>query len=493
MRSRFRLLVVIGCIALAGVIGSAEAQQKLFFGARHLGMGNTGVGGSVDGLAVHYNPAGMAFSQSWEIQLPLATVDLGLEGDLIGRLDGIGDLSDSIENANIQERLDGIGAPVTRAELSEFLALYLYEVAELSGSTQGAELQGTGGPAFRWKNWGVSVSGFGNGGASATIDLTNGIALTSADFQTAIPNPGPDACGGEPFCEGFATELVAAGMGQLDQLRAEEIAAAAGPQLQNSEVAQDLLLGIVRNTVQGDGTLATNGSGSLTAGIFFVQVAGTYSHKILDNLSVGGNLKYMTGETWLDFVQIEDIADGETLVEDLLDSNNTKSDSDFGVDIGVMWRPAPKWSLGLVGTNVNSPSFEFDGGRSYDLDPSFRAGGAWAPLSWFNAALDVDLNELDSGVIPGLGYRYVNAGVEFRAGRWVALHLGAFTNVASDDQDPSITAGLGLGIGRFELSLAGAASTGSTDVNVGADDKSFPSGASVALQLAWRAAKQQPL
>ncbi len=96
-------------------------------------------------------------------------------------------------------------------------------------------------------------------------------------------------------------------------------------------------------------------------------------------------------------------------------------------------------------------------------------------------------------MIPGLDYRYINAGVEFLAGRWVAFRLGAFSNVASNDPDPSITAGLGLGIGRFELSLAGAASTESTNVNVGDDDKSFPSGASVALQLAWRARKQQQL
>ncbi len=80
MRSRVRALAVIGCVSLAGMIGSAEAQQKLFFGTRHLGMGNTGIGGSVDDLAVHYNPAGMAFSQSWDIQLPLATVDLDLIG-----------------------------------------------------------------------------------------------------------------------------------------------------------------------------------------------------------------------------------------------------------------------------------------------------------------------------------------------------------------------------------------------------------------------------
>jgi len=489
MLQRSFVVTVIAAALSIGSFAPAEAQQKFFVGARHLGMGNTGVGGSSDGLAVHYNPAGMAFTPSWDFQLPLATVDVDLQGDLISRLDEIGDLSDSIESANIAERLNGIGVPVTQAELSQYLELYLYEVAELSQSDQGVVLQGSAGPAFRWKNWGVSLSVFGNGGAGATIDLSTGIALTSADFQTAIPNPVADACAGEPFCEGFATQLVAAGNGQLDQQRAEELAAAAGPQLQGNQVAQDLLLNIVTNTTQGDTTLADNASGSLTAGIFFSQVAGSYSHKILDNLAIGGNLKYMTGKTSLTFLTVQQISDGETLIEDVFDTNNTKTVSDFGLDVGVMWRPTPKWSLGLVGTNLNSPSFDFNNGRSYDLDPVFRAGGTWAPTRWFNAALDVDLNEVESDVLPGLDYRYVNVGAEFLAGRWVAFRVGAFSNVAANNSDPSLTAGIGLGIGRFELSLAGSVSTATEEINVGADRESFPTGASVALQLAWRAGK----
>ena len=75
MRTRIGILLGIGCVALLGTIGSAQAQQKLFFGARHLGMGNTGVGGSVDGLAAHYNPAGMAFARSRDIELSVATIE----------------------------------------------------------------------------------------------------------------------------------------------------------------------------------------------------------------------------------------------------------------------------------------------------------------------------------------------------------------------------------------------------------------------------------
>jgi len=470
------------------MLGSAEAQQKIFFGTRHLGMGNTGIGGSADGLAVHYNPAGMAFSRSWDFELPLATIDLGLEGDLIAKLDRIGDLID--ETASTQADLEN-GVTVQPADLGKYLGLYLYEVAGLADLTQGAAVQATAGPAFRWKNWGVSVSGFGNGGVSAEIDLANGIGLTPVDWDDVIPSD-PAACQGSAFCLDFATQLFDATAPlskRLTMQQAELLANAAGTRLEGSQVAQQFLIDIVTSTAEGGSTLVDNGSGSLTAGIVFAQVAGSYSHKIRDNLSVGGNLKYMTGETWLSFVDIADINQGKDLIDDLFDSDVTRRDSAFGVDIGVMWRPASRWSLGFVATNVNSPSFEFEGGRSYDLDPSFRVGGTWAPLSWFNAALDFDLNEMDSNVIPGFGYRYVNAGVEFLAGRWVAFRLGGFTNVASDNSDPSITAGLGVGIGKFELSLAGAASTASTQLNVGDDEESFPNGASVALQLAWRAAK----
>ena len=78
--------------------------------------------------------------------------------------------------------------------MAQILGLYLYEVAELSGSSQGAVLQGTAGPAFRWKNWGFSYSVLGNGGVGATIDLNAGLALSALGFA-GLPAAPANSCG----------------------------------------------------------------------------------------------------------------------------------------------------------------------------------------------------------------------------------------------------------------------------------------------------------
>ena len=56
--------------------------------------------------------------------------------------------------------------------------------------------------------------------------------------------------------------------------------------------------------------------------------------------------------------------------------------------------------IGFVADNINKPSFDLAGNEgSIKLEPLLRAGAAFRPIRWFNAALDVDLNEVDSGVV----------------------------------------------------------------------------------------------
>ena len=70
--SRSWMVRFLACGALlAFFAGTANAQNRFFVGARSLGMGNTGVATSIDGMAVFYNPAGMAFNHGWDVQIPL--------------------------------------------------------------------------------------------------------------------------------------------------------------------------------------------------------------------------------------------------------------------------------------------------------------------------------------------------------------------------------------------------------------------------------------
>ena len=468
----------------------AAAQARVFVGARNLGMGGTGVGGSTDALAVEFNPAGMAFAPSWEVELPLITADAEIDGDLFREIDEIQDLFDLKSLDAIQADLDG--GTATDEDLQTVLRAFLYEVPDLAGTADGATLRAIAGPAFRWKNWGVSLIFVGDGGASATVDLEHALSLGSGGFDNAIPDPTPGACGGDPFCLGFAGELIAASGGTLDQDRAEVLVSAAGTDLASDAQAQALLVDIVEATAQGDDTLADNQSSALTVGIVVSQVAFTYSHQLLgEKLALGANAKWMRGETYARLIPISELQDGEDTFRDIFDGDSTASDTQLGLDLGVMYRPGPAWSLGLVANNVNRPAFELsqDLGE-IEIDPLFRVGAAYRPCSWFGVAADLDLNEVDSGVVPTISYRYANLGFEFLAGRWFQGWLGAYSNLARSGAGPSVTAGFGIGLGRFTIALAGAVALEDAQLATGEDPASFPTAAAASLQLGWRPHKQ---
>ena len=171
----------------------------------------------------------------------------------------------------------------------------------------------------------------------------------------------------------------------------------------------------------------------------------------------------------------------------MLEQDNTHTEIELGIDLGVMYRPTSRWSFGLVADNVNSPEFDLSGiDGSIELEPLFRAGAAYRPLRWFNVALDADLNEIDSGVVRGLGYRYANFGAEFLLGRWFAGRVGAYRNLGAERAETIYTGGVSFGIRRISVEFAvGSAATQASFESVGRG-RSVPKGFAASLQINWR-------
>lgn len=279
----------MACLLIVGAATTATAQQRYFVGARNLGMGSTGVGGTIDAMAGHFNPAGKAFSESWELQLPLITADATLDGEILSSIDRLSDNFNFSSLDEIQSRLNN--GTATAEDLQSVLDAFLYDLSSLDGSDDGANVRGIVGPSFRWKNWGGSVSFLGNGDVQATIDLNAGLAL-SALGSAGLPAPPSNASGSDPFCLGFAQQLIDESSGQLGQDRAEQLVDLAGPEFQNNQQAQDILASIVQATAQGDELIANNKSAAITASFLVQQFTATYSRKIWrDKLSVGGNFR----------------------------------------------------------------------------------------------------------------------------------------------------------------------------------------------------------
>ena len=463
---------------------TAPAQPRLIVGARNLAMGATGVGSASDAVATYYNPAGMAFSHGWEIQVPMVTLDGEFEGDIIGNIDDVLQLFEKSSLREIQDRFDtGMPSP---EDLDTVLDAFLGELPDLDSTEDGAVVRAAIGPAFRSKNWGVSVFLSGSGGADALVDLSTGLSLSTIGMPGVIPAPVPvDACGNAPTCLSYADDLVQET--GVDSARAEVLVATSIDHLIDDPRAFGILKNIVDETLSGGAPIAENSSQVNATGIVIGQAAFTYSRLVYrDKLSVGGNMKIMSGKTINKGTRIADLSVDDDF-EDYFDGGNTHTEIQPGIDLGVMYRPTPAWSFGIAGSNLNSPEFDLAGvSRVVELQPLFRGGAAWRPLRWFNVALDLDLNEIDSGVVRGLGYRYANFGAEFLIGRWFAGRVGVYRNLAPERSSPVYTGGLSFGIGRFAIDLAIGAAADRARLDSSTLGESVPKGFAASVQFSWR-------
>ena len=252
--------------------------------------------------------------------------------------------------------------------------------------------------------------------------------------------------------------------------------------------AFEILTDIVDATIAGAPTLAENPSGVITTGILISQVAGTYSRLIhREMLSVGVNVKVLSGKTSFDRTIVADIEDGKDVLEDAFEEGSTKTENELGLDVGIMYRPTTRWSFGLVAYNVNGPEFDLSmNAGSLELEPLFRAGVAYRPLRWFNAAFDFDLNEIGSGVIPDFDLRYASLGAEFLIGKRFFGRLGAYRNLSFDKAETIYSGGLGFGLRHFSIELAVAAAADQAQIRSGEDQLSAPKGFAASLQVNWR-------
>jgi hypothetical protein len=471
-------------LAIVWLGGAAWAQSRPIVGARNLAMGGTGVGSASDAVASYYNPAGMAFSHGWEIQVPLVAVEGEIEGDILDTISDINQHFAESDLTEIQARLDS--GTATAEDLDTVLDVFLHELPSLDTTEDGALVRVAIGPAFRSKNWGVSAFVTGSGGVDALVDLTTGISLSSAGISGAIPDPVPaDSCGNDPICLSFADDLVQET--GIDTARAEVLVATSIDHLKEDPLAFAILTDIVNATTSGDATLADNPSEINATGIAIGQATFTYSRLVYrEKLSVGGNIKIMSGRTYYSAKRVADL-DPDDDFQSYFDGDNTRSEIQPGLDVGVMYRPTPRWSFGVAASNINTPTFDLAGiGRSVEFRPRFRGGAAWRPLGWFNVAVDLDLNEVESAIIRRLDQQYANFGAEFLIGRWFAGRVGVYRNLALEGSSPVYTGGLSFGIGRFAIDLAVGAAADRAKFESGTSVAVVPKGFAASVQFSWR-------
>lgn len=119
-----------------------------------------------------------------------------------------------------------------------------------------------------------------------------------------------------------------------------------------------------------------------------------------------------------------------------------------------MIHPTSWLQIGIVGKDLNKPSFNAPGGGKFKLRPQVRGGVAFIPFSSTTVSVDADLTK-NKTLIPGLRSRVMSLGIEQGILEVLYLRGGALKNVEDAKSRITPTAGLGLHLGAFHFDVGG--------------------------------------
>jgi len=200
-------------------------------------------------------------------------------------------------------------------------------------------------------------------------------------------------------------------------------------------------------------------------GLVLVEVPISYAHAFdipIGELSVGGSLKLMHGTTYTQTLAIDDkdVGNQDSLKENKKDSDN------FGLDLGVLFKPTAISALrvGLVAKNINAPAFDTADGGEIKADLQLRTGVQYTITDSLEVAGDLDLTT-NKTLINGYDSQMFGGGVNYHPFLGFALRAGAMTNLANSNDGLIYTAGLSIGFEKLNLDISAqmASNTGQYD------------------------------
>lgn len=127
----------------------------------------------------------------------------------------------------------------------------------------------------------------------------------------------------------------------------------------------------------------------------------------------------------------------------------------YGIDIGAIYRPSSLIRFGIVAKDINTPTFDADGGGEIKLDPQVRGGVAINPYSSLTLTADVDVTS-NKTFVPGVKSQLLSLGLEQTIlSEFLSFRIGTFKNM-QDASSPFIpTAGLGVRWFAFRADAGG--------------------------------------
>lgn len=231
---------------------------------------------------------------------------------------------------------------------------------------------------------------------------------------------------------------------------------------------QSLINNFISNMYNQQDSFNNNNSGLVLKGINYTEIALGYSHQVINNLLVGGKLKYLFGKTlYYNFKVFQE--QEEIDFNDLKDLENklTKNISAIDLDIGAIYKlpiSIVETNIGLVIKNLLEPKFDLAGtDEKLKLPRQLTFGVSGKLWKIFNLGLDYNLNKVET-LVDGYNIQNLAIGLEINPPIFPSLRFGYLKNLAMDN-DQLYTVGLGIKIWTLNIDLVGTFNPQETKIN----------------------------
>ncbi|MBI3606054.1 MAG: conjugal transfer protein TraF [Nitrospirae bacterium] len=470
-----------------------EAREWSIVGPRALGMGGANVAVANDATADYWNPAAYGFfkdaaggdygKRKWSTAMN-AGVGAQIHEDM-------GSEINTLQKYNFGAIQTAINANTTLSpgQVSDFVQLVNELKVFNDNPNRAATVLADGGLRIQIGHFGIGGFILGDMSASPSLDLVNISPGQTGNFISQF-NTATNSFFGVSPCTGGYIQNPAGLISQIQTLSGwnstqatnyvttadcalTAAAAVPGATVPSPTVASADLLTTAQlaSNAQTGGALANNQSALLFKGIMITEVPLTYGRSITEDFAVGGNLKFMKGKAYNVSVPVFDQKLGDQLKTAQDSPNSYKESQSFGLDLGLLYRVGGSFRIGMVGRNLNGPSFTMpsltSGGPDESLRelPQVRAGLAYQPFSFLVLAADMDMTRNDTTLAGDYKSQNVGGGLELNIFKFLQLRGGIYKNLAQNDIGPVYTAGLGLNFWLLNLDIGAAMGSKSSQID----------------------------
>jgi len=200
-------------------------------------------------------------------------------------------------------------------------------------------------------------------------------------------------------------------------------------------------------------SVAQNGNSFQVNGQFAVrglearQVAFSYAYAFADRtFAIGATVKAIQGAAYTGLLDVNKANESDNIKDSF---GRAKLSTAVSFDVGAVFRPTSWLRMGVVGKDLNAPTFDAPDGSQFTMGPQVRGGIAVNPDSSLTLTFDGDILT-NRTLVPGLKSRVLSAGAEQTIlGDFLALRIGVLKNV--EDAKSTFTPTAGFGIRFFAL------------------------------------------